>query len=195
MGFQETYSVTFQEYVQTQNRCLSWREREGYPPTERLLALVPAAKRGAWAVELGACRGMAAAYLAAKGYRTFGLELFYQLVREAIPGPYYAVADMHDMPCRGRGAAIMFADNVLEHAHDIRQVLVEAARVLAPGGCLYGAIPLVARVWSECHLWSVNTPEELVALFQAIAPTLRLRTLELVEADEPQCLFVLENAA
>mgnify|MGYP001559329528 CR=1 FL=1 len=189
--------MTFLDYLQTQNRCLNWRAREGYPPTERLLALVPAAKRGAWAVELGACRGMASARLAAKGYRVLGLELFYQLVREAVPGPRigYVVADMHDAPCRDGGAVIVFADNVLEHAHDIRGILVEVARVLAPGGCLYGAIPLVARVWSECHLWSVNTPEELVALFQAIAPTLRLRTLELVEADEPQCLFVLENAA
>lgn len=187
--------MTFKQYVQTQNRCLNWRERENYVPTVRLLALVPEEFCGAWAVEIGACRGMAAARLAVKGYRVLGLELFYQLVREAVPGPRigYVVADMHDAPCRDGGAAIVFADNVLEHAHDIREVLVEVARVLVLGGCLYGAIPLVARLWSECHLWSVDTPEELVALFQEIAPTLRVLSLELIEADEPQCLFVLER--
>ena len=184
--------MTFRDYLHTQNRCLNWREREDYAPSLRLMARVPEGR--GWALEIGSCRGMEAVQLAAKGYRVFGIDLFPGLLREAKPGPSYAVADMHAIPVGARAVRLVYANNGIEHAHDVRCALAEIARVLVPGGRFCGALPLRAAWWSEAHLWSVDTPEELRAVFAAMCPTLRLEWMEFMEDTEPQCLFVLMKA-
>ena len=196
--------MPFTAYRQTQVKNLEWtghpgwkREgaTEGWAPGGRLMNWVPEAQPGQWALELGCSKGWDTARLVEKGYRVVGLDLFPEVLRQAVDArPYRLAADMHEIPVRDRSITLIYADNVLEHSDDIRIALAEIHAVLQPGGRLYGMVPERAKRSSEAHLWEVERADQLPALFETMCPRLRMQRFEVFPiADGPQCLFVLKK--
>lgn len=92
-----------------------------------------------------------------------------------------ARADMHRLPFSDGAFDVVYADNTIEHAWDVTELLREIRRVLVPGGLLVAALPPDAynpdRVCID-HTWKA-TPEDIRTRVEAAG----FRVEELTEVD------------
>ncbi len=93
-------------------------------------------------VDLGCGGGLFAEPLAVDGARVFGLDLSAASVQEAArharaPAPGYLQADAHRVPLAAGCAGLVLCADLLEHVADWRQLLAQAAQLLAPGGEIF----------------------------------------------------------
>ncbi len=114
---------------------------------------------GARVVDLGCGGGLLAEPLAARGARVIGCDLSGTSVAVArdhahaaglAAPPLYLRADLRSPPIRTGAADLVLLSDVLEHVSDPREVFASAARLLAPGGCLY--VSTLNRTWRASFL-------------------------------------------
>jgi SAM-dependent methyltransferase len=92
---------------------------------------------GARAVELGCGEGRVSRDLSARGHRVVGVDSSSTLVRfarEADAAGSYVVADGGSVPCAGSSFDLAVAYNSLQVVSDMVGTVLEAARLLPPGG-------------------------------------------------------------
>ncbi|MFC7549797.1 methyltransferase domain-containing protein [Plantactinospora sp. GCM10030261] len=105
---------------------------------EARAALVPVASRpDALLVDIGCGAGLLGPHVAGKGYRHVGVDLTRSALRQAGDHGLLPVnADAAAVPLRTGCADVVAVGELLEHVPDWRRAVVEACRVLRPGGTL-----------------------------------------------------------
>lgn len=107
-----------------------------------LLARLPP---GARVVDVGCGDGAFAAELVARGAEVVGVDVAtgaLERARAAVPGAEFRLAVEDDeLPVEDGWANLVWVGEVLEHAVDVVGLLLEARRVLAPGGRLVATTP------------------------------------------------------
>ncbi len=98
--------------------------------------------RGMTVVDLGCGGGLFAEPLAGDGARVLGLDLSAASLVVAAgharpPAPGYLRGDARRVPLAEGCAGLVLCADLLEHVEDWRQVLAQAARLLAPGGEIF----------------------------------------------------------
>jgi SAM-dependent methyltransferase len=127
------------------------------------------AARGACVVDVGCGTGRAVAELAERGVDAVGVDLDPRMVavaRERWPGCRFELAAADDLPLPDGAAAGYRADKLYHALDDPARALVEARRVLAPGG----RIVLVGQDWDTFVIDS-DRPQLTRALVAARADT------------------------
>ena len=114
--------------------------------TARARLVPPATRSGALLVDLACGGGLMAPHAARLGYRHVGLDLSAAGLRIAAEHGVAAVrADVRALPLAAAVADVVVAGEVLEHVDEPLAVLVEAVRVLRPGGTL--VLDTIADTW------------------------------------------------
>jgi SAM-dependent methyltransferase len=146
MGFEER-AQGWLAWARTPGHDAYWIYRDAF------FALVPAP--GAATLEVGCGEGRVARDLVARGHRVTGLDASPTLVRaaaEADPASRYVVGPAEALPFDDRAFDLVVAYNSLMDVDDMPVAVLEAARVLAPGGRLCACIthPVqTASTWDE----------------------------------------------
>lgn len=99
-------------------------------------------------LDLGCGAGLIAGPLAAQGFDVVGVDACAEAVeaaRKHATGPSYAVADAHELREADQSCDVVLALGLLERVERPQRVLLEAARVLKPGGVLI--VQTVNRTW------------------------------------------------
>lgn len=88
--------------------------------------------------DIGAGTGVVGAAVAAAGRRVFGFDLSIEMLDQATPRPFagLAQADAHALPLRPNSLDAVYFVWVMHHVASVERVIVEARRVLRPGGRL-----------------------------------------------------------
>ena len=106
----------------------------------------PASRRGALLLDLACGAGLLAPHVAGHGYRHVGLDLSAAaLVQARDHGVVPLRADVLHLPFADEVADVVVAGEVLEHVPDPARLVVEACRVLRPGGTL--VLDTIAATW------------------------------------------------
>jgi 2-polyprenyl-6-hydroxyphenyl methylase / 3-demethylubiquinone-9 3-methyltransferase len=106
----------------------------------------PAPADGALLVDLACGAGLLAPHVAGLGYRHVGLDLSAAALAQARDHGVVPVrADVLRLPLRDEVADVVVAGEVLEHVADPDRLVVEACRVLRPGGTL--VVDTIAATW------------------------------------------------
>jgi len=109
-----------------------------------LVERLAAGLAGKRVVDCGCGAGAYTRAYAERGAHAIGVEYSLDKLRQARshepapgePGPTFLHADVSRLPLRARSIDVVVFNEVLEHVPDEHTALVEAARVLAPGGVL-----------------------------------------------------------
>lgn len=120
-------------------------------------------------VEVGAGHGQLARALGPRSTFYACVDLDHTSFRNLDPArnELGTVADLHSLPFADGSLDSIVANNILEHFYDPIGGLTEIRRVLAPGGRLYGLIPLDALNADyrlPAHLWKADYTNVLTAL-------------------------------
>lgn len=110
-------------------------------------------------------------YMADHGGRVTGVDLvadFIAYARRRHTTLNLQVMDAHDLHFPAASFDVVTVDNCLEHLHTPDKAFLEIARVLRPGGKLYGYLPFEAAYSGHCpsHLWRIGdtSPIKLACL-------------------------------
>ncbi|WP_207843886.1 class I SAM-dependent methyltransferase [Williamsia soli] len=136
------------------------------PDLDRLELLTSWVPDGARTLDLGCNSGAFGAALLTKNCEVHGVDLSYALVEEARGRGVNAIrcwAEDTPYPAEMFGAVI--CAELLEHALNPLEILVEARRVLISGGILVGSVPHAHGPWG--HEDMGHHPEHLWALEQS----------------------------
>lgn len=92
--------------------------------------------------------GLGRRLMAEKGCTMFGVDVAPTMVERAREKGYEAVvAPAEELPYGDASFDVVVVSELLEHVHDPEPVLAEAARVLRPGGLLFGDVPTEMGRW------------------------------------------------
>jgi 2-polyprenyl-6-hydroxyphenyl methylase / 3-demethylubiquinone-9 3-methyltransferase len=106
----------------------------------------PADREGALLLDLACGAGLLAPHIATLGYRHVGLDLSAAALAQAREHGVRPVrGDVLHLPFCTGVADVVVAGEVLEHVHDPARLVVEACRVLRPGGTL--VLDTIAATW------------------------------------------------
>jgi SAM-dependent methyltransferase len=110
--------------------------------------------RGGSLLELGSATGMAAACLAAAGYRTTATDLGHAFFRTDLRSStlHFAAADSLSLPFRDAAFDGVASFQTLEHVPDPQRALDEMLRVVKPGGWIFVAGPNLLGLIPSLHL-------------------------------------------
>jgi SAM-dependent methyltransferase len=115
---------------------------------EELNAIRPYISPGARVLEIGGGSGFQASLLASWGFKVTSIDLADRPRRRR---QYYPVQDYNglEIPFQQASFDVVFSSNVLEHVVNLRELILEAKRVLAPDGRAIHIIPTSSwRVWT-----------------------------------------------
>jgi ubiquinone/menaquinone biosynthesis C-methylase UbiE len=104
------------------------------------LARLRSPQRGDTLLDIGCGTGAVTAGFRRHEIRATGVDVvpeFVRIARGLHPLTEFRVAEAEDLPFAAESFTFVMLASVLEHVHDWRLTLTEAARVLAPGGVLY----------------------------------------------------------
>ncbi|GAB2907467.1 class I SAM-dependent methyltransferase [Streptomyces mayteni] len=136
-GVRRSYDTVAEEYARRLHDELA-----GKPLDRALLtALTEGLEPGAAIADLGCGPGQVAAWLAARGARTVGVDLSSRMValgRERYPGVEFREGDLRALPAEDGefGAAVALYSLIHLAPADLPRALAEARRVLRPAGLL-----------------------------------------------------------
>ena len=126
---------------------IAWAREPGFDAywgaRDAFFALVPPARAGARALEVGCGEGRVSRDLAARGHPVLGVDASPSLVAAAAaahPEGEYAVADAGALPFADASFDLVVSYNVLMDVEDMPRAVAELARVLAPGGRLCACV-------------------------------------------------------
>ena len=106
----------------------------------------PASRRDALLLDLACGAGLLAPHVTDRGYRHVGLDLSaLSLAQARAHGVAVVRGDVLALPLRDEVADVVVAGEVLEHVPDPSALVVEACRVLRPGGTL--VVDTIAATW------------------------------------------------
>jgi 2-polyprenyl-3-methyl-5-hydroxy-6-metoxy-1,4-benzoquinol methylase len=128
------YNETYAEFARRDDAAAS---------VEKIAAVFPPLPRGAKVLDLGAGHGSIAGELVRRGYEVHAVEISEEALAALRSRGVHAMAGdvTQPVPTTETFDAVLLLD-VLEHVFDPVQVLVNAKRVLAPGGSIVLTVPL-----------------------------------------------------
>jgi predicted TPR repeat methyltransferase len=136
-------------------------------------------------LELGSGFGVMARRLQHRAGHYIGLDLtFDQVAAIRELGALGLIADMQALPFADAVFDTIVADNVVEHAGDPLQALLECQRVLKPGGLAFMVIPpdyLRPEFCNPAHLWKSDETSVREALRRAGLRIVRQETIHLAD--------------
>jgi ubiquinone/menaquinone biosynthesis C-methylase UbiE len=142
---------------------------------EKILADTLGEIRGRRILEIACGTGNLAAFLPGDNDYT-GTDISPGLLKRAVrrfrqagfDDPQLYVADAHDLPFKDAAFELCLCFLSLNFFYDIGRSVREAARVLHPGGCYLGAVPVPERAPAGSTIRGMLLPEEeLAGLFTA----------------------------
>ena len=137
----------------------------------RIAALRPFVGDGVRALDIGCATGEFTAAARVAGWRAFGLDISSVVVAAAQQrhGPWFLRAQGPSLPFRSGTFDMVAMFDVIEHMPVPQYAVVEAARLLRPGGVLVVETPNTAGLSARLmrHHWPLLRPPEHLSYFDA----------------------------
>lgn len=149
----DTYDpVFFQRLKQVEKKHFWFRIRRKWI-FDRIRRFVPPP---ADLLEVGCGCGNVCSYMSQRGYISKGCEYFPDAVKTAYPDFQMVQGDARTLPFRDRSFDVVGLFDVIEHFENDRDILIEARRMIRPGGIVAPTVPARKELWSHfdeisCH--------------------------------------------
>ena len=104
-------------------------------------------------IDIGAGEGLQSAWFHKHGKRVMAVD-----IRKPTATVPYILADAHDLPFPDNSIDAVWTHHAFEHLRDPLGALLEASRILKPGGYLFFTVPQIGETMSSGHINAYNMP-------------------------------------